>query len=79
MIHTFNLVSAEQVNCTNGEVRLVDGVGPHEGRVEVCVNEVWGTICSNSWSTADANVVCKQLRYLPLGLTIKINQKLLVI
>ena len=79
MIYTFNLVFAEQANCTNGEVRLVDGVGPHEGRVEVCVNEVWGTICSNSWSTADANVVCRQLRYLPLGLTIKINKQILII
>ena len=48
------------------------GNGPHEGRVEVCVNEVWGTVCSSSWSTSDAKVVCTQLGYLPLGL---INSK----
>ena len=65
-----HLVVAEQANCTNGEVRLVDGSGPHEGRVEVCVNEVWGTVCSNSWSTTDINVVCRQLGYLPLGLVL---------
>ena len=61
-------MSEKQVNCSNGEVRLVGGSSPHEGRVEVCVNEVWGTVCSNSWSTDDANVVCGQLGYLPIGL-----------
>ena len=60
--------SVQQSNCTDGEVRLVDGSGPHEGRVEVCINEAWGTVCSNGWSNTDANVVCKQLGYLPIGL-----------
>ena len=62
------LVSVEQANCTNGAVRLVDGSEPHEGRVEVCVNEAWGTVCSNSWNSAYARVVCAQLGYLSLGL-----------
>ena len=61
----------EQANCTNGEVRLVGGSGPHEGRIKICVNEVWGTVCSDSWSTADANVVCGQLGFLPIGLLLK--------
>ena len=59
--------SAEQSNCTDGEVRLVDGSSPHEGRVEVCVNEAWGTICSNGWGSSDGNIVCNQLGYLPIG------------
>ena len=62
------IVSVEHANCTNGEVRLVGGNGPHEGRVEVCVNEVWGTVCSNGWNTGDSNVVCRQIGYMPLGL-----------
>ena len=61
-------MSVKQANCTNGEVRLVDGSGPHEGRVEICVNKAWGTICSNSWSSFDAKVVCRQLGYTSIGL-----------
>ena len=60
--------TVQQSICINGEVRLVNGSGPHEGRVEVCINEAWGTVCSNGWSNTDANVVCKQLGYLPIGL-----------
>ena len=71
-------MSVKQANCTNGEVRLVNGSGPHEGRVEVCVNEAWGTVCSSSWNTDDANVVCKQQGYLPLGLKFKNYVKLLL-
>ena len=54
-------------NCTDGDVRLVDGSTPYEGRVEICINHAWGTVCDRSWSTADANVVCKQLGYQARG------------
>ena len=54
--------------CHDGDVRLVNGSQPHEGRVEICLNETWGTICADilyywDWSLAEANVICKQLGY----------------
>ena len=34
-----------------------------EGRVEICSDEQWGTICDDSWDAQDASVACYQLGY----------------
>lgn len=41
----------------------MNGRRPSEGRVEICFNGDWGTICHYGWGQADAAVVCSQLGY----------------
>ena len=48
-------------DCTEGGVHLVGGQNPGEGRVEICLQGVWGTICDHYFDRNDANVVCRQL------------------
>ena len=52
---------------THGAVRLRGRSSQYYGRVEICVNGVWGTVCDDSWDSTDAGVVCKQLGYSRFG------------
>ena len=35
--------------------------GTREGRVEICINNAWGTVCDTLFGREDAAVVCEQL------------------
>ena len=59
--------------CSEGDVRLSGGQYYTEGRVEICLNNQWGTVSSNFWSTSDGNVVCRQLGFSPTGKQIHLH------
>ena len=65
-------------NCTDGDMRLVSPPEMIEGgsallyvtgRVEVCFNHAWGTVCQSEWqfSNHDAAMICQQLGLSPEG------------
>nr|KAG5697333.1 hypothetical protein BaRGS_004059 [Batillaria attramentaria] len=45
------------------QYRLQDGPSPAEGRVEIAVGGVWGTVCDLYWDDRDAAVLCRTLNY----------------
>ena len=53
--------------CATGQLQLAGSNVKHEGRVEICINNLWGTVCDDFWGSADAVVVCRQLGYLTQG------------
>ena len=50
-------------SCDDGELRLVGGLSPSEGQVEMCLGRRWGSVNDDIWSTADIEVVCRQFGY----------------
>ena len=63
MYKIYVALSTPEANCSDGEVRLVGGKEEGMGRVEVCLNRAWGTVCGIGvgFGTEDAQVVCRQL------------------
>ncbi|KAL9953601.1 hypothetical protein ACROYT_G041044 [Oculina patagonica] len=44
-----------------GDIRLVDGGAPSQGRVEIYINDSWSTVCDHWFGYNEGRVVCKQL------------------
>ena len=56
------------VLCNDGTIRLVNGTDKYEGRVEICYNEEWGSICGGFWTVQDSIVACRQLEFPTSGI-----------
>ena len=67
-----SMIAVKIASCTDhqeGSVQLIGGLSPYEGRVEVCNNGQWGTICNRGyWNYRDAMVVCRQLGFTTAGM-----------
>ena len=48
-------------SCREGDVKFGDGRSSYEGRIEVCHNNVWGTVCNHNFDRRESAVVCRQL------------------
>ena len=63
-MHVVNMTAGNvTTNCTDFDIRLVDGPDEGSGRVEVCLGGLWGTVCDDGWDSNDATTVCRQLGY----------------
>ena len=58
------LYTNHTVECASGSVRIAGGSRNTDGRVEVCINGIWGTVSSVNWGSSEARVVCRQLGYI---------------
>lgn len=54
-------------NCSDGDLRLTGKVTATSGRLEVCYNRAWGTVCNYDWGNTDSRVACRQLGFQPSG------------
>ena len=50
-----------QSGCLTGDVRLVGNEVGDKGRLEICINDAWGTVCGDGFDSNEARVACHSL------------------
>ena len=60
----------------DGKLRLVDGISPNRGRLEIVKDGLWGSVCSFHFDKTDADVACRQMGF---NYAVKILEKLVSI
>ena len=64
LLHFFPLdINVAHYDCTDYDTQLVGGASPNEGKVLMCLNGVWGTLCDETFSKTDAQIVCYDAGY----------------
>ena len=53
--------------CSQGDIRLAGGTQEHSGRVEICLENKWQTVCDDEWDSEDAMVTCRQIGHETYG------------
>ncbi len=53
-------VDASATQCINSHVMLFGNRLNNTGRAQICINNVWGTICDNGISSSELRVICRQ-------------------
>ena len=48
--------------CTETDIRLVGST--YNGRVQICLEGYWKSLCNDNWDYTEAMVVCRQLGYI---------------
>ena len=61
-------IDIQSKNCTDGEIRLIGGPSSNKGRLEVCIDSTWATVCDASFSIREGSVACRQLGYQSYGI-----------
>ena len=60
-------IIVDNAPCDYGQLQLVGGNSAKEGRVEICIGGLWGTICDDQYDRVDAAVICRQLGFKDIG------------
>ena len=68
-IQYLDLYACVAVNCTEGALRLAGTLLQyvHYGRMEICVQNQWHSICGDTWTEYDVAVACRELGYTDHG------------